>query len=108
MARRRRGKLPTGAGPERLPLLRGVRSSESCECLRPDECGEGWYGSGHAAVQAISRGENVVRAFLDAAAPRILAARTRREILPEIAGSDSLHLAARSDTVAAARGHSTA
>src|SRR5438105_289183 len=103
MARRRRRDLRADSGPERLSILRAIRSGESFARFRTDERGERRHSPGHAAVQAVSRGENVVRAFLDAAAPGILAARIGRKIFPEIAGGDSVHVAARSDTVAAAR-----
>ena len=108
VARRGRRNLRTNRGPERLPLFRVVRSSQSPARLRADERGERGRGPGHAALQTVSRGENVVRAFLDAPAPRILAARVGGEIFFEIAGGNSLQLAARSDAVAAARRHSSA
>ncbi len=47
----------------------------------------------YASDQALSRRENVVRAVLVSAAPRILATRTGRQILHQVTGSNSLHLA---------------
>src|SRR5215475_4461024 len=90
----------------RVPVLRVVRSPKysrnrkhaSGERRRPN------YD--YAAHQAISRGENVVRAILASAASRVLAARTGRKILHQVAGSNSLLLATRSNSPAPARSDS--
>ena len=61
----------------------------------------------YAADQALSRRKNVVRALLASAAARILATRTGRQILHQVTGSDPLLLAARSNSPASTRSHST-
>ena len=61
-----------------------------------------------AAVQALSRGEDVVRAFLAPAAARFLAARVGRQIFSAPATDHSLHLDPGPDSAAAACRHSAA
>src|SRR5215210_5997044 len=79
-----------------LPFLRDVRCAESSRriavvCRRTTR-----WSHTYAPVQTVPRGKNVVRAFLDAAAARILAARAERTPLAEVAGGDSLHVDRRS------------
>ena len=81
-----------------LPNIPGIENTLRGECRRSH--------LDHTADQTVSRGENVVCAFLDAAAARILATRTGREIFRQTTGSDPLLVAARSNPFAATCGHS--
>src|ERR1700730_10467548 len=97
----RSGTLRATKWSRRISLFRIVRSAKSAAHWRIDGgCGRETHHS-YTTDQAIPRGEILVRAILAATATRILATRTGREIFQQIAGGHSLHLAARSDTVAA-------
>ena len=58
-----------------LSLFRKLRSRECPGGRRDHECSCHWRSAGHAALQTLPRGEALVRAVLDAAVARVLAAR---------------------------------
>src|SRR5262249_31707201 len=89
-----------------LSVFRAFRSAEYSRHRKNPARGGGGKNRNHSADQTLSGGENVVRAFLDAAVTRILATRTRREIFPATAKSYSVFLASRSDSPAPACGYS--
>src|SRR3954447_23926125 len=108
VARFFRRNLRTGCRTRRLPLLRVVRSSEPAARSRAYGRRSTRRPPCYSAIQALPRREDVVRDLLAATAARVLASRARRQILHQTAADNSVHLAARSHTVAAARGYSAA
>ena len=100
-------KLSATKWTRRVPVLRIVRSAKYSRNRKRAASERRRTNYDYAADQAVSRRENVVRAILASAAPRILATRIGRQILHEITGSNSLFLAAGSNSPAPACSHST-
>ncbi len=92
------GWIRSGAGVgHRLSFHRAFRSAEQRDRAGAFAGRARWAAHRDAALQAVPRGENVVRAFLAASAARILAARAGRAAVARAAKGDSLHVDHGSD-----------
>src|SRR5206468_9759878 len=100
------GKLRAARRTRRLSIFRVVRSVKHSRDRKHASRKHRRPNYDYAADQTVSGRENVVRAFLDAAAARVLATRAGREIFHQAAGSDPLLMAAGSNAVATTCGHS--